>query len=157
MAQWTNGSLIDPRFLRGLPAGLVENDPSDMPTYGFKGVPINALVLTAKVPQATMPAASFSRSKEFHNQDKGSMGSKSAREAMRVCDLVEHVVAICLMTAAQGCDMQSLQASRTKRESILNAERAYRTVVTQDRCLDEEIMTLARALRAGSLQHAVHQ
>ncbi len=40
-----------------------------------------------------MPASVFSRSTECHNQDKVSMGTIAARDALRVLELTEQVAA----------------------------------------------------------------
>ena len=51
---------------------------------------IASSALAAEALKATMPAASFSRSTESHNQDKVSMGTIGARDAARICELVEN-------------------------------------------------------------------
>ena len=52
--------------------------------HGFKAVQIGASAYTAEALKQTMPASVFSRSTECHNQDKVSMGTIAARDAMRV-------------------------------------------------------------------------
>ncbi|MNC68552.1 MIO-dependent tyrosine 2,3-aminomutase [compost metagenome] len=49
-----------------------------------------------------MPASVFSRSTECHNQDKVSMGTIAARDALRVLELTEQVAAATLLAAQQG-------------------------------------------------------
>jgi histidine ammonia-lyase len=49
-----------------------------------------------------MPASVFSRSTECHNQDKVSMGTIAARDAIRVLELTEQVAAATLLAANQG-------------------------------------------------------
>ncbi|HKB52781.1 MAG TPA: aromatic amino acid ammonia-lyase, partial [Ramlibacter sp.] len=94
--------LVDARFSRGLPAHLAIPAPDGLvPRHGFKAMQITLSALTAEALQASMPAASFSRSTESHNQDKVSMGSIAAREALRVCELVSHAVAVHVLVAAQ--------------------------------------------------------
>jgi histidine ammonia-lyase len=52
--------------------------------------------------EAHMPAASFSRSTESHNQDKVSMGSIAARDCLRVLTLTEQVAAAHLLATQQA-------------------------------------------------------
>jgi histidine ammonia-lyase len=49
-----------------------------------------------------MPASVFSRSTECHNQDKVSMGTIAARDALRSLELTEQVAAATLLAANQG-------------------------------------------------------
>ena len=93
--------LVNPNSNRGLPGDLVRNaDKIKGLHHGFKAMSISSSALTAEALKATMPAASFSRSTESHNQDKVSMGTIAARDAERICTLTERVVAIHLLTAA---------------------------------------------------------
>ena len=59
------------------------------PHHGFKAMQIAASALTAEALKLTMPASVFSRSTECHNQDKVSMGTIAARDALRVLELTE--------------------------------------------------------------------
>ncbi|MBP3859348.1 MAG: aromatic amino acid lyase, partial [Pseudomonas sp.] len=49
----------------------------------------------------------FSRSTECHNQDKVSMGTIAARDAIRVLELTEQVAAATLLAANQGVWLRS--------------------------------------------------
>ncbi|MDD5170966.1 MAG: aromatic amino acid ammonia-lyase, partial [Syntrophales bacterium] len=99
--------LVNPQTNRGLPADLVGAKGDDILTnHGFKAISITATALCAEALKLTMPAASFSRSCESHNQDKVSMGTIAARDALRICTLTERVVAIHLLAAAQGCELR---------------------------------------------------
>ncbi len=51
-----------------------------------------------------MPASVFSRSTESHNQDKVSMGTIAARDALRIAELTETVLAIVQLAVCQGVD-----------------------------------------------------
>jgi hypothetical protein len=76
-----------------------------MLNHGFKAVQIGTSAWTAEALKNTMPASVFSRSTECHNQDKVSMGTIAARDAMRVLELTEQVAAATCSppTRASGC------------------------------------------------------
>ena len=95
--------LVDIRFNNGLPANLSGSAEERAPVnHGFKAVQIGVSAWTAEALKLTMPASVFSRSTECHNQDKVSMGTIAARDALRVLELSEQVAAACLLAAAQA-------------------------------------------------------
>jgi histidine ammonia-lyase len=144
--------LVDPRMNRGLPAQLaapVENGFA--PRHGFKGMQITLSALTAEALQASMPAASFSRSTESHNQDKVSMGTIAAREALRVCELVGHAVAVHLLVAAQACELRGGLPGRPALQSIVAAIRKLSPGLEDDRPLDTDIEAVFQSVAAGAL------
>jgi histidine ammonia-lyase len=65
-------------------------------------VQIGTSAWTAEALKNTMPASVFSRSTECHNQDKVSMGTIAARDALRSLELTEQVAAATLLAANQG-------------------------------------------------------
>jgi histidine ammonia-lyase len=75
--------LVDVRYNHGLPSNL-SGAPADraMLNHGFKAVQIGTSAWTAEALKNTMPASVFSRSTECHNQDKVSMGTIAARDAI---------------------------------------------------------------------------
>jgi histidine ammonia-lyase len=95
--------LVDVRYNHGLPSNL-SGAPADraMLNHGFKAVQIGTSAWTAEALKNTMPASVFSRSTECHNQDKVSMGTIAARDAIRVLELTEQVAAATLLAANQG-------------------------------------------------------
>lgn len=95
--------LVDPKFNNGLPANLsgVEGERASI-NHGLKAVQIGASAWTAEALKNTMPASVFSRSTESHNQDKVSMGTIAARDALRVLQLTEQVAAAQLLAAIQA-------------------------------------------------------
>jgi len=103
-------TLVDPKFNNGLPANLsgVEG-PRFSINHGLKAVQIAASAWTAEALKGTMPASVFSRSTESHNQDKVSMGTIAARDALRVLQLSEQVAAAQLMAAYQGMLLRARQ------------------------------------------------
>ena len=95
--------LVDERYNHGLPSNL-SGSPADraMINHGFKAVQIGTSAWAAEALKNTLPASVFSRSTECHNQDKVSMGTIAARDAIRVLELTEQVAAAALIAANQG-------------------------------------------------------
>ena len=95
--------LVDTRYNHGLPSNLSGAPAvSAMINHGFKAVQIGASAWTAEALKNSMPASVFSRSTECHNQDKVSMGTIAARDALRSLELTEQVAAATLLAANQG-------------------------------------------------------
>lgn len=139
--------LVNPHVNRGLPADLVRVENEDvLYNHGFKAMSIASSALAAEALKATMPAASFSRSTESHNQDKVSMGTIGARDAARTCELAERVTAIHLLTAAQACEIRGNCDARPMLTSILQKIRGLSSPTYSDRAMDGEIAALASAI-----------
>lgn len=95
--------LVDARFNHGLPANLSGACGARAAiNHGLKALQISVSAWTAEALKHTMPASVFSRSTECHNQDKVSMGTIAARDALRVLTLTEQVVVALLITVRQG-------------------------------------------------------
>ena len=122
--------LCAPETSGGLPANLIRG----VAHHGFKAMQISTSALAAEALKLTLPAASFSRSTESHNQDKVSMGTLAARDGLRVVELTETVAAITLLA---GC-----QAARAARRPAAAPRRAARRRARRD----------ARRLRADRRQ-----
>jgi histidine ammonia-lyase len=139
--------LVNPNVNRGLPADLVRlTGEARFHHHGFKAMSISASALTAEALKATMPAASFSRSTESHNQDKVSMGTIAARDAARICTLAERVVAIHLMAAAQACEIRGRMEVRPRLASLVKKIRRLAGPTFEDRPMDADIETLAQRI-----------
>ena len=140
--------LVNPNLNRGLPGDLVRlNGGQQGLHHGFKAMSISSSALAAEALKATMPAASFSRSTESHNQDKVSMGTIAARDAERVCTLTERVAAIHLLAAAQACDIRQNIHVRPLLAGILHNIRQVSDPVIEDRPLDEDIERMCMVIR----------
>ena len=146
--------LVHPQFNRGLPEDLVGvSGDEHFFHHGFKAMSISASALAAEALKNTMPAASFSRSSESHNQDKVSMGTIAARDAQRICELTERVLAIHLLAAAQACELRGRLAARPKLAALVSAIRKLSPRLVQDRPLDRDIAAVAQAVTGGAVFH----
>ncbi len=147
--------LVDPLLNRGLPGDLVgvRGDFSVF-HHGFKAMSLSTSALAAEALKLTMPAASFSRSTESHNQDKVSMGTIAARDAERVCTLAERTLAIHLLAATQGCDLRGMIDRRPNLQPFLDHIRKLSPPLVEDREMDGDIERLARDIAAGDFWRA---
>jgi len=143
--------LVDTRFNHGLPSNLsgAVGERAAI-NHGLKALQISVSAWTAEALKQTMPASVFSRSTECHNQDKVSMGSIAARDALRVLDLSEQVVAGLLISARQGLGLRQrlggLQLSVPLRgwfEQLC----ALLPLIEEDRALDAELQLLLGHIR----------
>lgn len=139
----------------GLPANLSGADEAQAQiNHGFKALQIAISAWTAEALKLTMPATSFSRSTECHNQDKVSMGSIAARDALRILELAEQVAAGALLIMQQGV-MIRLRRQEISRstlqpplaEMIEEIERSF-PFLEADRPLQDDIANMLRKIRA---------
>lgn len=144
--------LVDTRYSQGLPSNLsAAQGERRAINHGLKAVQISVSAWTAEALKLTMPASVFSRSTECHNQDKVSMGTIAARDALRVLELTEQVVAAMLIAARQAVVLrQRVQADVPVGEAV----RAWVTdlaarvpLVEEDRALDQDLQRLLIAIR----------
>lgn len=136
--------LVDPRCNRGLPANLVKTSGGQARVnHGFKAMQITASALTAEALKNTLPAASFSRSTESHNQDKVSMGTIAARDAARQCYLVSRVASIHLLAAVQACELRGGLEKRPRIAALVGSVRSRVKENGKDHPMDREIEILA--------------
>ncbi len=144
--------LCNPATNAGLPANLVAVTGADRFTHhGFKGMEITASALTAEALKLAAPASVFSRSTESHNQDKVSMGTISAREALRICELVERVAAIHLLGLCQAVDLRGPSECGEATREVWQAVRGRVPKNDGDRRMDLDVEAIRGMLRAGEL------
>ncbi len=136
--------LVDTRYNHGLPSNL-SGAPAHtaMINHGFKAVQIGASAWTAEALKNGMPASLFSRSTECHNQDKVSMGTIAARDALRSLELSEQVAAAALLAANQGVWLRAGQADSRTLPAALATMREQLACdfapVIEDRALEAEL------------------
>jgi histidine ammonia-lyase len=79
------------------------------------------------------------------------MGTIAAREALRVCDLVGHALAVHLLVAAQACELRGGLPGRPAIQSIVAAIRELSPGLDDDRPLDGDIEAVYQSVVAGPL------
>ncbi len=144
--------ICTPSMNGGLPANLVARRGADsVAHHGFKAMQITASALTAEALKLTMPATSFSRSTECHNQDKVSMGTIAARDALRVIELTETVASIHLLALCQAVDVRGGEGCHARSLALREAVRTQISSNTADRAMDGDIQWTLTALRENTL------
>jgi histidine ammonia-lyase/phenylalanine ammonia-lyase len=146
--------LVDDRFSNGLPANLSPERAEDDPEYGihhgFKGVQLAMSALAAEAQQRAMPMTVFSRSTEWHNQDKVSMAMTAARQARDVVEIAERCAAMQLLACCQAADLRGADGlGRTR--VVYERVRSVSEMVDQDRELQKDIEGVTELLRSGQL------
>ncbi|MBI2380641.1 MAG: aromatic amino acid lyase [Gammaproteobacteria bacterium] len=146
--------MVDPKFNHGLPQNLSGARGAEAAiNHGFKAVQIGASAWAAEALKLTMPASVFSRSTECHNQDKVSMGTIAARDALRVLQLSEQVAAGSLLAAVQGVELR-LKSGEIRREDLAPELLAFVAQVrkaspflAEDRPLEHELRAVVAAIQ----------
>ncbi|MFI6346381.1 histidine ammonia-lyase [Streptomyces sp. NPDC050560] len=151
--------VVDEKFNNGLTPNLIPMfAPGDREAglhHGFKGMQIAASSLAAEALKNTMPATSFSRSTEAHNQDKVSMGTIAARDARTVVGLTQQVVAIHLLALAQAAD---LRGDEMRSPGVRRARGAVREVaphLDSDRPMRGDVAAVVDLVASGALRRAL--
>ncbi|UPQ83295.1 aromatic amino acid ammonia-lyase [Pseudomonas knackmussii] len=145
--------LVDTRYNHGLPSNLSgAPEATAMINHGFKAVQIGASAWTAEALKNSMPASVFSRSTECHNQDKVSMGTIAARDALRSLELTEQVAAATLIAANQGVWLRQRQVgARALPAPLAHMHAALGedfSPVIEDRALEGELRLCLGRIRA---------
>ena len=138
--------LCAPETSGGLPANLIRGASH----HGMKAMQISTSALAAEALKLTLPAASFSRSTESHNQDKVSMGTLAARDALRVVELGETVAAIGLLAACQGVELRG-GTLPPRLAALVAALRREVPDLSADRRQDLDIARVLALHRSGGL------
>ncbi|KAF0813785.1 Histidine ammonia-lyase [Andreprevotia sp. IGB-42] len=146
--------LVDARYNHGLPANLSgATGPRAAINHGLKALQISASAWTAEALKNTMPASVFSRSTECHNQDKVSMGTIAARDALRVLQLTEQVAAAMLVTVRQGMALRQQTVSGAMplmegADAFIDALNTQIAFVREDVALEPVLRSLVASIQS---------
>ena len=141
--------LVDTRFNHGLPANLSgATGQRASVSHGLKALQIGASAWAAEALKLTMPASVFSRSTECHNQDKVSMGTIAARDALRVLTLTEQVAAAHVVTARQAVFLKARSGAKVPAAVLKLAEQMGVEPLIEDRVLEPELRELIARMPA---------
>ncbi len=141
--------LADARFNNGLPSNLSGATGARAAiNHGLKALQIAVSAWTAEALKNTMPASVFSRSTECHNQDKVSMGTIAARDAIRVLELTEQVAAGHVMACGQALKLRLASGEITSAmiPSGVSALMELTPLVEEDTPLDKVLTALTEAI-----------
>ena len=132
----------------GLPENLTAGGPAE---HGFKAMSISTSALTAEALKGTVPAASFSRSTESHNQDKVSLGTIAARDCRRSLELAETVAAIVSLAGCQALELADALPPVGPTRELHGAVRREVPPLDADRRQDLDIERVLALYRSGAL------
>lgn len=149
--------ILDVKTNNGLPANLsAARGERAALNHGFKAVQIGCSAWTAEALKLTMPASVFSRSTECHNQDKVSMGTIAARDALRVLELTEQVVVATMLATWQAVELRkqggtgSLPMSPSLNQFTTLLGNDFQ-LVSEDRPLEDELRHWLAVIRLQKL------
>ena len=147
-------TLVDPKFNNGLPANLSgATGERACINHGLKALQIGASAWCGEALKGTMPASVFSRSTESHNQDKVSMGTIAARDALRVLELTEQVAASQLFASLQALRLREKEGTLSEniytRDMTLFLNEAGRVIpfIEEDVALDEPLRKVVTCIQ----------
>jgi histidine ammonia-lyase len=152
--------LVSESASRGLPpnlsgAHLNADDPARFAHHGMKGLHQYATSLTAEIVRLAVPASIFSRSTESHNQDKISLGTHSAKNALRSQELLRRLVTLHLACSAQALELakkvHGLEATPPLQAWLVEVRTSVQ-ILMEDRSLAAELKQLEARIVAGGVQ-----
>lgn len=137
--------LIDSK-LSGLPAFLVENSGLNS---GFMMAQVTAAALASENKSFAHPASVDSIPTSANQEDHVSMATFAARRLHNMLENVTHIVAIELLTAAQGVEFHyPLKSSRSIKKALMQVRKLSKAY-KNDRSLANEIEALAQEIEKG--------
>ncbi len=146
--------LVDPKLNRGLPPNLTGASSDRVPVnHGLKALQIGTSAWAAEALKKTGPASVYSRSTESHNQDKVSLGTISARECLRIIELVEQTAASLLVAGVQAVELRMEQQELGEEEippalrDLMSDVREISPRLEEDRALESELRELVGTIR----------
>ena len=148
-------ALLDPSLNNGLPPFLVGKGSQPGLSSGFMAVQYTATALVAENKTLTHPASSDSIPTSSNFEDFVSMGPGAAQKASRILENSEYVIAIELLTAAQGVDLRD---SARLGEGTMKVQRLIRDHVktlTEDRSSHEDIEEVRNLVKLGKIADIV--
>ena len=139
--------LTDPA-LSGLPAFLT---PHPGLNSGFMIAQVTAAALVSENKQRAYPASVDSIPTSANQEDHVSMAAHGARRLLAMIDNASAIVAIELLTAAQGCDFHRPLNSSRALEAVRAVLRAKVATLNEDRHLHPDIASAIDLVRGGNI------
>ncbi|MBI1787589.1 MAG: aromatic amino acid lyase [Acidobacteria bacterium] len=153
MASWSNALmalLVDDKFSRGLPAGLVAEPGVNS---GFKGMQLSVTSLACAVRQMAGSSLIHSLPTEQYNQDVVSLGMHAAVTAMDAMECLRNQTAMVLLAATQAVDLRGgpdkLGEGSRRAYARVREAAAY---LDRDRPLEHEVAALSARIASGDLE-----
>ena len=151
-------ALLDPSLNNGLPPFLVGKGSQPGLSSGFMAVQYTATALVAENKTLTHPASSDSIPTSSNFEDFVSMGPGAAQKASRILENSEYVIAIELLTAAQGVDLRDSARLGDGTMRVHRLVRDHVKTLTEDRSSHEDIEEVRSLVKLGKIADIVtHQ
>ncbi len=145
--------VLDAKLNGGLPPFLIR-DGAGLRS-GFMGLQYCASSMAADNAVLAAPASVHSVPTNANNQDVVSMGMVAARQAARVIDNVERMVAIELLCGAQALDLRGSARAGVGTRAAHAAVRCQAAPLIEDRPLRDDVEAMVVLVRDGDLVAAV--
>lgn len=145
--------VLDPKLSLDLPAFLIRNGAGVQ--SGFMGLQYCASSMVAENAVLAAPASVHSVPTNANNQDIVSMGMVAARQAARVIDNVERMIAIELLCAAQALDLREPDNAGRGTHAAYTLIRTRTAPLLEDRPLAADVEAMQRLIEDGTLALAV--
>jgi histidine ammonia-lyase len=139
--------LVDPA-LSGLPAFLT---PRPGLNSGLMMAQVTAAALVSENKQKAYPASVDSIPTSANQEDHVSMAAHGARRLLAMADNTRAIIAIELLTAAQGCDFHRPLESSAPLETARAALRAVVPPLEEDRHLHPDLAAAIALVRDGAI------
>jgi histidine ammonia-lyase len=137
--------------LSGLPAFLTPNPGLNS---GFMMPQVTAAALVSENKQRATPASVDSIPTSANQEDHVSMAAHGARRLMPMARNATAIVAIELLTAAQGCDFHRPLRSSEALEAVRAVVRGQVPTLEEDRYLHTDLMAATELVQSGAVVKA---
>lgn len=150
ISERTIDRLVNPH-VSGLPPFLAKDTGLNS---GFMISQYTAAALVSENKVLSHPASVDSIPTSAGQEDHVSMGSISARHAMEILKNVKHVIAIEMMTAAQGIDFHSLSPGKGTKAAFKKIRETV-SFMEKDQVMYKEIEKMVKLVDSGVIVYAV--
>ena len=134
---------------RGLPPFLVKNAGLNS---GLMIAQYTAASIASENKQLCTPASVDSIVSSNGQEDHVSMGANAATKCLRVCENIERILAIELLTAAQALDLRKPEKSSPQIEALVTEYRKFVTFNETDRILANDIKLSVHFMKNTSIK-----
>ncbi len=141
--------LIDENLSRGLPPFLVSDKSKRGLESGFMTLQYTAAALASENKSLAHPASVDSIPTSANFEDFVSMGSIAARKAVEILRNTEYIVAIELLSAAQGVEFRKASRLGEGTKAAYNLIRAKVPSLKEDREISRDIETIKTIIQKG--------
>jgi len=139
--------LIDEKLSRGLPAFLIPDKARRGLQSGFMMLQCTAAALTSENKSLAHPASVDSIPTSANFEDFVSMGSIAARKAEEIVRNTEYIVAIELLSAAQGVEFRDVKKLGKDTKAAYNLIRRRVPPLKEDRAIYKDMETVKTLIR----------